>query len=1254
MQQTITRSITDYLFGAHHLHSSASSAFRQARLRLIRMVLLLLCAGGLTVVTSFAQSVNQTQNKADQVLKSDGRVNPSTLAMELSIPLGGFPGRAGNGKPVTLEYSSKVWDSDIPSNWSYSNLHNAIWTDLKPRFAKEGIASVNGVVTRVTDGSHAGWTSSLGAPRIKYRWKDNYWNEPIGETSGYEGRLWREPIPLSGEQPPAIDSDVIYYIKRLDVIMPDGSTVGFRQDDNIYVSGSTGTGYGNFDWNGTYLSVDGSRLRLVIAGGQPTLYLPDGGRYIFGADDTATTYWDAHGNKTTYDLATRQWTDTLGRVLGDPLPVANNAPAPTAGTKSYTLPGFDDQSQTVEFVWAKLDTQQTTLGYPSPRSCSGPNFSTSIPAGSTALFTDDPGMKIRACGTSTAFDPVVLTEIHLPNGAAYKFHYNIYGEMDRIEYPTGGYERFEYAAVTPLAATKEVPYDQFNRGVKYRWVSADGTAASEVLWQYTVEVVNDGYPATDYYRVRTNAPDGTATEQYLTNESSEAQYPWGFGNIAVGRPYDVRSYAAGTGSLASRMMSRRLTKYTMTAHTITGTMTSGYQATRDLRPEKQISVVFEPNQTSALATMTETIYEVPGQNNAPTDPSYFAALNARQTKTYHYIALPVADAQNLTVDQIAALFTSANPATVTEMDYLYDADYLARNISGLPTETRLKDAAGNLKARTHIEYDEANYTLSSTGTMPTAAANSWIDLTSPGQLGATIGAKRGLPTTVRSYSDLAVNANLYIETHSFYDQYGNVRKMRDGRGNDTEMQYDAVNAFAYPTKTISAIPGGNGSTTAFRTTVAYDYNTGLPTASTDANNLETRMEYVDPLYRPTRMQQYFGGLPVGAATETVYGAGTSDATRYVKSRTQIDETKWKEGYSWYDGLGRATKSQSVDATSGDVFALTCYDAVGRAQKTSNPFRNVMSATCASTNLEWTTLAYDTAGRAWKTTTPDGAVVQTDYALATTGDTIGTAVTVTDQALKQRRSITNALGQLKRVDEPTEANGLGAVNAPNQATYYAYDPLNNLTTVNQGGQTRSFVYDSLSRLKWATNPELGTTATDGTITYDYDDNGNLTLKTDPRGVQTSYDYDALNRVTARSYTAPGGLANYQAAPNVTYAYDDLPHAKGKLTKVSSAASTTEYTAFDVLGRVTAHRQTTDGASYTTGYLYNLSGAMIEETYPSTRVVKNVLDNDGDLSIVQSKKNGGAGYFNYAKKHQLHGSRSRVVNAARQRQMGVSRL
>ena len=128
--------------------------------------------------------------------------------------------------------------------------------------------------------------------------------------------------------------------------------------------------------------------------------------------------------------------------------------------------------------------------------------------------------------------------------------------------------------------------------------------------------------------------------------------------------------------------------------------------------------------------------------------------------------------------------------------------------------------------------------------------------------------------------------------------------------------------------------------------------------------------------------------------------------------------------------------------------------------------------------------------------------------------------------------------------------------------------------------------------------------------------------------TTYIYDNLNRVTNRNYTAPSPiLENYQVTPNITYTYDNGVNAKGRLTKVTNGISTAEYTSFDIVGRVLSHKQTTDNQDYSMSYVYNLSGALVEEIYPSGRVVKNTLDVDGDLQQVQSRKLNGA-FQNYA--------------------------
>jgi RHS repeat-associated protein len=75
-------------------------------------------------------------------------------------------------------------------------------------------------------------------------------------------------------------------------------------------------------------------------------------------------------------------------------------------------------------------------------------------------------------------------------------------------------------------------------------------------------------------------------------------------------------------------------------------------------------------------------------------------------------------------------------------------------------------------------------------------------------------------------------------------------------------------------------------------------------------------------------------------------------------------------------------------------------------------------------------------------------------------------------------------------------------------------------------------------------------------------------------------------------------------------------------VQNAVSTSQALAFDNLGRTLASRQITDGVNYDSAYLYNLSGALVEETYPSGRKVKNTFEADGDLSKIETQVSGGA--------------------------------
>ncbi|MEK7406085.1 MAG: hypothetical protein AAB225_13340, partial [Acidobacteriota bacterium] len=106
-----------------------------------------------------------------------------------------------------------------------------------------------------------------------------------------------------------------------------------------------------------------------------------------------------------------------------------------------------------------------------------------------------------------------------------------------------------------------------------------------------------------------------------------------------------------------------------------------------------------------------------------------------------------------------------------------------------------------------------------------------------------------------------------------------------------------------------------------------------------------------------------------------------------------------------------------------------------------------------------------------------------------------------------------------------------------------------------------------------------------------------------------EYDALDRVlsiTASGQTLARFCYDGQAASSS--GCTGSPTVKGVLTGVWSPASATSY-APDVLGRITASTQTTDGVAYGFGYQYNVDGSLKTLTYPSGRTVTYSFDQAG---------------------------------------------
>jgi RHS repeat-associated protein len=110
-----------------------------------------------------------------------------------------------------------------------------------------------------------------------------------------------------------------------------------------------------------------------------------------------------------------------------------------------------------------------------------------------------------------------------------------------------------------------------------------------------------------------------------------------------------------------------------------------------------------------------------------------------------------------------------------------------------------------------------------------------------------------------------------------------------------------------------------------------------------------------------------------------------------------------------------SQTQLNSDPDGADFVDTTYDPLGRKSTVSNPHR---SSTLPTDGV--TTYLYDALSRNNLVIPPDGTQWANNVATVYSGN----KVTVIDQALTQRRSVTDALGRLVEVDEPTQPTVIG--------------------------------------------------------------------------------------------------------------------------------------------------------------------------------------------------------------------------------------
>jgi RHS repeat-associated protein len=786
--------------------------------------------------------------------------------------------------------------------------------------------------------------------------------------------------------------------------------------------------------------------------------------------------------------------------------------------------------------------------------------------------------------------------VDIPDGRSYRFYYNPYGELARVELPTHGAYEYDWAggpgtdAYGVIDGTDVVTgfpeKEIYRRVIEKRIYPDEGSSVFESKIRF-LKGSNAGVEA-EYIDVNTrdfnNVSQGTVTHYfYGTAAPTFFIDPIGYPVWNHGREYKTETFDGALGQRVENNWQARVT-YAW--------------ASADPQLRDVTTTLIETNQVS------KQHFDYDTYNNA-TDKFEYGYGNGtpdgliRKTHT-EYLSSYASD-------------TGIHIRNLPTLEQVYSGDDLV-----------------NPKAQTTYEYD--NYT----GGLLNRAYITGHGSQEPAPSHTTGYTTRGNVTQVTHW---LLPASTSISTRMQYDIAGNVTSRTDppnyaGDQQDHTTTFDFTDRFGTPDSEARGnnqyTPELSGVTTyAFATLVTtpspfsftsytqFDYYTSQPVNGEDANGVVSAGYYEDLLDRPTKVISAVG---TALQKQTLFTYTNLSSGGIV--RTAADQTSYPDGAliseGVYDGLGRTTETRQYESISTYITTKQTYNALGKVGQVSNPYR-------AGDTVYWTTTLYDKLGRVSTMTTPDNAVVQTSYS--------GNATTVWDQAKKQRRSYTDALGRLTQVDEMYEYPSTSVY----ATTSYTYSALDDLVRVQQGTQNRYFMYDSLRRLLRARNPEqdANMTAADPltgnsqwSVEYSYYNNGNLYTRTDSRvpAIVTTYSYDALNRQIKRTYSDGTPEVNYvYDAQGLTYTPTTFTRGKsvGRLVALLYGTNSTNGTylgGYDEMGRVTVSVQRTESQDYRLEYGYNLAGEMTSEKYPSGKVVASEYDAAGRLAGVKNQATG----------------------------------
>ncbi len=418
-----------------------------------------------------------------------------------------------------------------------------------------------------------------------------------------------------------------------------------------------------------------------------------------------------------------------------------------------------------------------------------------------------------------------------------------------------------------------------------------------------------------------------------------------------------------------------------------------------------------------------------------------------------------------------------------------------------------------------------------------------------------------------------------------YDARGNRVEAADPRENATKYEFDLLDRMTEAAEPLEATSG-------------YEYDpAGNLIAFTDPRENTTGLVY-DELGRLTEIDQplekttSFTYDPVGNQLTQTTAAGTIDFDHDAANRLEeISEGETALRSFEYDPAGRmigATDAQADQIEIGydDDGRVTSIDD-GRGQTVSREYDsrgNVIEQIDGRGTLEY---EYDNLSRMIELTDPQSKVLDFGY------DPEGN---LTKVELPNGIVTTNEYDNAGRLAETASEKGEATL----EALGYEYDPAGNrIGQVDRLSQETSYEYDALNRLIEFDPPGEGLTD------YDYDPAGNRT-----EAGATTFEFNDLNQLTSASsgttydYDDAGRLVEVDEGENsTTYGWSVLD----ELTSVDTGAEEIDF-AYDALGRQVLHN---DGSTIRPSHYGDLSDLPILDTDAEGEPTMSYVQGPGGL-------------------------------------------